>query len=65
MEDIKVYTLKEVEDILKVTQRTLYNYIKSGQLKAVKLGREWRVTDEELKSFLKTGTDPDYTKSLQ
>ena len=65
MEDIKVYTLKEVEDILKVTQRTLYNYIKSGQLKAVKLGREWRVTDEELKNFLKTGTDPDYTKSLQ
>ena len=65
MENIKVYTLKEVEDILKVTQRTLYNYIKGGQLKAVKLGREWRVTDEELKNFLKTGTDPDYTKSLQ
>ena len=38
MEEIKVYTLTEAVDILKVTRRTLYNYIKSGQLKAVKMG---------------------------
>lgn len=64
MEDIRVYTLKEVETILKVTQRTLYNYIKGGQLKAVKMGREWRVTEEALKAFLATGTDTDYTKEI-
>ena len=38
MADLKVYTLNEVADILKVTKRTLYNYIKAGVLPAVKMG---------------------------
>lgn len=42
MKEIKVYTLDEVQAILKVTQRTLYNYIKQGKLKAVKIGKGWR-----------------------
>lgn len=64
MNDIKVYTLKEVEAILKVTQRTLYNYIKGGQLKAVKMGRQWRVTEDSLKEFLEKGTAENYLENL-
>lgn len=56
MTEIKLYTLKEVEDILKVTQRTLYRYIKEGNLHAVKVGREWRVTHEALQAFISKGT---------
>ena len=56
MEIIRLYTLTEVADILRVTRRTLYNYIKSGQLKAVKMGREWRITHENLKGFIESGT---------
>lgn len=56
MTEIKLYTLKEVEDILKVTQRTLYRYIKEGNLQAVKVGREWRVTHEALQAFISKGT---------
>lgn len=54
--DIEVYTLKEVEELLQVTQRTLYNWIKGGKLRAFKAGREWRVTKEALEDFTKTGT---------
>ena len=56
MEEIKVYTLNEVTDILKVTTRTIYSYIKSGQLKAVKFGKYWRVSHEDLQEFVKRGT---------
>ena len=56
MEEIKIYTLTEAVDILKVTRRTLYNYIKSGQLKAVKMGRVWSITHENLKGFIESGT---------
>lgn len=56
MTEIKLYTLKEIEDILKVTQRTLYRYIKEGNLQAVKVGREWRVTHEALQAFISKGT---------
>ena len=58
--DIKVYTVKKIKEILHVSQRTIYNYITQGQLKAVKLGREWRVTEDALKDFLNRGTDQNY-----
>ena len=44
MANLNTYTLEEVEDILKVTRRTIYNYIKNGDLKAVKMGKYWRVS---------------------
>lgn len=56
MADIKVYTLDEVADILKVTKRTLYNYVKEGKLTAVKMGKYWRVSQESLQAFISTGT---------
>jgi excisionase family DNA binding protein len=65
MTDIKVYTTEEVLGILKVTKRTLYNYIKAGQIKAIKCGREWRVTEDALKVFLEHGTEPDYLEKIK
>lgn len=56
MTDIKVYTLDEVADILKVTKRTLYSYIKAGTLPAVKMGKYWRVSQENLQAFV-NGTE--------
>lgn len=56
MADIKVFTLDEVADILKVTKRTLYNYVKAGKLPAVKMGKYWRVSEESLQAFISTGT---------
>lgn len=56
MADIKVFTLDEVADILKVTKRTLYNYVKDGKLPAVKMGKYWRVSQESLQAFISTGT---------
>lgn len=56
MEDKKVYTLDEVAEMLKITKRTLYNYVKTGELKAVKIGKYWRVTRENIDNFLAKGT---------
>ena len=55
MADIRVYTLDEVADIMKVTKRTLYNYIKAGTLHAVKMGKYWRVSEESLQAFISNG----------
>lgn len=56
-EPIRVYTLDEVAEILKITRRTLYTYVKEGKLKAVKIGREWRVSETALQDFLNKGTE--------
>jgi len=56
MNETKTYTLDEVMELLHFTRRTIYNYIKAGHLKAVKFGRFWRVREEDLIEFTKTGT---------
>ncbi len=55
MEDLRVYRLDEVKDILQVTRRTVYRYIKEGKLRAVKPGKYWLVRADELDRF----TSPD------
>lgn len=54
--EIKVYTILELVDILHVTRRSIYEWIKTGKLHAVKLGKEWRVREEDLDAFLAKGT---------
>lgn len=56
MGELKVYTIEEVVALLHVTRRSIYSYIKDGKLKAVKIGKYWRVTQENLEAFLSTGT---------
>ena len=52
---IRVYTLQEVADILKVTRQTIYNYVTAGRLRATKFGKEYRVTEADLQDFIQNG----------
>ena len=54
-EEAKLYTLQEVADILRVSRQTIYNYVTAKRLKASKIGKEYRVTEEDLQDFLKNG----------
>ena len=47
----KLLTLKEVTEILRVSKRTVYRYIDSGELKAIKIG-QWRFSQEDLSRFI-------------
>jgi len=46
------YTAKELSDKLKLNVMTIYRYIKSGKLKAYKIGKEFRVERQEFEEFL-------------
>ena len=52
LEQIRLYTLSELEVILQVTHRTLLTYIKNGKLKGVKIGGKWRISEENLQRFI-------------
>jgi len=54
--EFKLYTIEEISEILKVTQRTIYNFINKNNLKAVKIGKYWRVTETALQEFINKGT---------
>jgi len=48
----KYYTLKQVSDHLEITQRTLYSYIESGKLQAVKICGRYKVSESALNEFI-------------
>ncbi len=49
----KFYTPEEVAANLKVSRKTIYNWIQEGRLKAVKIGHFWRISESELNRLLK------------
>ncbi len=54
------YTPEEAARVLRCTRRSVYNYIRDGYLKASKMGRTWRITEEHLEEFINRGTKNNY-----
>jgi excisionase family DNA binding protein len=56
-----VMTLEEAASFLKVSETTVYQLVRSGELKARKVGREWRILKSQLVEFLKQDGSQDAT----
>jgi excisionase family DNA binding protein len=50
---MKLLTTKEAAERLRLHQKTVETYFRTGYIKAFKVGRNWRVTEEELDCFIK------------
>ena len=49
-----ILTIEEVSKILKVSKRTIYRWIDSGDLKVARIGRKtYRVFESDLRKFLR------------
>ena len=48
-------TVREVADVLRVHQRTAYRLITGGNIKAIKIGSQWRVSEGALMEFIEKG----------
>ncbi|MCK9614339.1 MAG: helix-turn-helix domain-containing protein [Candidatus Omnitrophica bacterium] len=44
----EIYTLKETEEILKLSRSTILRLIKKSELKTVKIGRQHRILGREI-----------------
>lgn len=49
-------TPAEMADKLKVSQRTVQDLARSGQLRSIRVGKHYRFTSAHYKAFLATGT---------
>lgn len=45
-------TVKDVAELLKVGEVTVRHWIREGDLRAIDLGREWRIAPTDLEDFL-------------
>ena len=64
MSEIIVYKPKEVAEILKVSERTIVNYLKSKELPGTKIGGLWRIRKQDLELFLEESVKNTYADSL-
>ena len=55
---MKFYTLDEIAELTKTSRRGLYNHLKAGKLQAVKPGKHWLVSEENLQAYL-SGNQPE------
>lgn len=50
------YSTKEVAALLSMPLETIRRHIRLGKLKAIKLGRQYRVTTDQLQQYLQKNT---------
>jgi excisionase family DNA binding protein len=53
---LKALKVSEVAQELQVDRDTVYRLIKSGKLKAFKVGSDWRITEKALEEFIRKNT---------
>ena len=54
MEKDQMLTPKEVAEYLKVPIETIWRWCRKGTLPAVKIGKYWRISGDELAVFIKS-----------
>ncbi|MCL4853805.1 MAG: helix-turn-helix domain-containing protein [Bryobacteraceae bacterium] len=48
------YTVEEIAERIKVSQRSVYEWLRSGRLRGVRAGQFWRVSEPDLIQFLES-----------
>ncbi|HEX2850027.1 MAG TPA: helix-turn-helix domain-containing protein [Acidimicrobiales bacterium] len=48
-------TVAEVADMLRVSNMTVYRLINAGQLRALRVGKSYRITEEDVDRYLAEG----------
>ncbi len=54
-----LYTVEEAAEILKVSVRTMGNWLRNGKVRGIKLGRSWRIPESALEEAAEKGIRED------
>ena len=54
MSDVKFLTVAEVATMMRVSKMTVYRLVHNGELPAVRVGRSFRVSEEDVNEYLRT-----------
>ena len=50
--EARLLTVNEVADLLRVSRMTVYRLIKNGEMPALRVGRNYRLREEDIHSYL-------------
>jgi excisionase family DNA binding protein len=57
----RLYSVEQVADLLGLHVRTVRNYVRDGRLKAVRIGKQYRITPADVAAFTGTASPPEPT----
>ncbi len=57
MNDKKLLTPRDVADRLQVNERTVKIWLRKGRLRGFKIGKEWRISPDDLQAFLEASAN--------
>jgi excisionase family DNA binding protein len=52
IDDLKLYSVKDLNEALGVNERTIRDWFNKKRLRGVKIGTEWYISSDNLKKFL-------------
>lgn len=52
--EVKFLTVAEVAAVMRVSKMTVYRLVHSGELPAVRVGRSFRVSEQDVNEYLKS-----------
>ncbi len=66
MNDEKLLTPSNVASRLQVNERTVTQWLRKGHLRGFKIGKEWRISPDDLQAFLEASANipPDKSRSI-
>ena len=53
----QILTVKELAEYLKLTNVTIYKYLKEGKLPAHRIGNRWRFDKDQIDELMKRGEE--------
>lgn len=54
--DHRLLTVREVADLMRVSTMTVYRLIRAGELRAIRVGKHFRIRESELNAYLDNQT---------
>jgi excisionase family DNA binding protein len=50
--EVRLLTVNEVADLLRVSRMTVYRLIKTGEMPALRVGRSYRLREQDVHTYL-------------
>jgi hypothetical protein len=47
------YNVHQVSDLLQITEHSVYQYLRTGELVGIRRGRSWKVSERDLRSYMR------------
>ncbi len=61
----EIYTIEQLQQILKLSDRTIFRLLKEGKLSGFKVGREWRFQELDINAYIQAQREEAQRARLQ